>query len=166
MRIVYKATRWLAIALFTLLVSTVFASVVIRYFGILAGSIDWVEEAARFLFIWVCFLGAALAFESGSHVCIDILLQFLSVRQQRLLGVALEALVAIFAVLMIRYGYELTARTVDQPALVLQFSMAWVHLAVPVSGTIILAGAIQRMAQHLAGMRSAYRSSLQGPQPG
>ena len=161
MRFVYSATRWLAIAPFTLLVSAVFASVVIGYLNIFASSIDWVEEAARFLFIWVSFLGTALAFEAGSHVRIDILLRFLSVRQQHLLAVALEALVAIFAVLMILYGYQLTARTVDQPALVLQFSMAWVHVAVPLSGMSILAGAFQRMARHVAGLRSVDEPSLQ-----
>jgi TRAP-type C4-dicarboxylate transport system permease small subunit len=79
------------------------------------------------------------------------------------LAVALEVLVAIFAVLMILYGYELTARTVDQPALVLQFSMAWVHAAVPLSGAIILAGALQRMARHLASLRSVDAASFQGP---
>jgi TRAP-type C4-dicarboxylate transport system permease small subunit len=161
MRFVYTATRLVAITLFAFLVSTVFASVAIRYLNIFAGSIDWVEEAARFLFVWVCFLGTALAFDSGSHVCIDIVLRFLSLRRQRLLAIGLEALVAIFAVLMILYGYQLTARTVDQPTLVLQFSMAWVHVAVPVSGMIILAGAFQRMAHQVARLRSVDEPLLQ-----
>jgi len=160
---IYTAIRGLAIALFLMLLSTVFASVVIRYLGILEGSIDWVEEAARFLFIWVAFLGAAMAFHTGGHVCIDILPRFLSVRQQRLLSIVLEAMVAAFAAPMIWYGTELTVRTLDQPALVLRFSMAWVHAVVPLSGVIILVGALQRMARFLGGLRSADAPSLQEP---
>ena len=163
MRTIYTATRWLAMGLFLLLLSTVFASVVIRYFGILAGSIDWVEEAARFLFIWISFLGAAMAFHMGGHVCIDILLRFLSPRQQRFLAIVLEALVAAFAALMVWYGGELAVRTIDQPALVLRFSMAWVHAVVPLSGAIILAGALQRIARSLGNPRSAGAPSLREP---
>ncbi|MHB1005580.1 MAG: TRAP transporter small permease [Chloroflexota bacterium] len=155
MRQVYRLVRWVAIVLFVLLVSTVFASVSIRYLGILSGSIDWAEEAARFLFIWTCFLGTALAFDTGSHVRIDIIERFLPFRGRTLLAFVVELLVIAFALLVTVYGFELTTRTVDQISLVLKIPMAVVHAVVPLSGIVILAGALHRAVGHVTALRTA-----------
>lgn len=154
MRIMYGIVRWTAIVLFVLLVSAVFASVAVRYLGVLSGSIDWVEEAARFLFIWVTFLGTALAFNSGSHIRIDILERFVPARVRIALELFVDASVFAFAALLIYYGYDLTVRTIDQISLVLKVSMAIVHVVVPLSGTVILLGALQRLFGRISTLRA------------
>ena len=36
-------------------------------------SVSWTEEVARFLLIWITFLGAALAFQQGRHIAVTLL---------------------------------------------------------------------------------------------
>jgi TRAP-type transport system small permease protein len=61
----------LLIALIT--VSTM--QIVWRY--LLQHSLSWSEELARFMFVWVVTLGAAVAFNSGSHITIDLFIKWL-----------------------------------------------------------------------------------------
>ena len=50
----------------TLMFVIVGLNVYMRY--VVNRSLGWVDELSRFLFIWMTFLGAALAFEKGQHV--------------------------------------------------------------------------------------------------
>lgn len=51
----------------------VLVAVFFRY--VLNNPLYWSEEAARFLLIWLAFAGAALAFERGHHVNMDVLVR-------------------------------------------------------------------------------------------
>ena len=57
-------STWLAIALFTVMFALVLAQVVARKF---LDPLVWSDELARYLFIWVCFLGWIIA--SRKHAC-------------------------------------------------------------------------------------------------
>ncbi|MGI6687960.1 MAG: TRAP transporter small permease [Christensenellales bacterium] len=59
---------------FTLaLVVAIFIEVICRY--VLFISTAWAEEIARYLFIWMTFIGSAYAFNYSTHIEIDILPQ-------------------------------------------------------------------------------------------
>jgi TRAP-type C4-dicarboxylate transport system permease small subunit len=68
-----KIIKFLVVVLSIALVVIVFANVISRYF--LNFALAWSDEAARFLFIWVSFLGAVLANAKNEHMKLDILVQ-------------------------------------------------------------------------------------------
>ena len=72
-----------AITLFVLMVGLVLAQVVARKFF---EPLVWSEELARYLFIWVAFLGWVVATERRSHIAITQLSERASPRWQLLLG--------------------------------------------------------------------------------
>lgn len=49
----------------------VLLQVTFRY--VLGAPLVWTEEAARYLYVWVCYLGAAVAYRRGSHVAVALL---------------------------------------------------------------------------------------------
>ncbi len=51
----------------------VFGNVVLRY--LFNTGITWSEEAARFLFVWLTFLGAVGALNENQHLGVDLVLK-------------------------------------------------------------------------------------------
>ena len=55
-------------------VAVTLLQVVFRY--VLGSSLSWSEELARYLFIWVIFLGVASAARRGQHMAVEALPRF------------------------------------------------------------------------------------------
>lgn len=53
------------------ILSLTFFQVVLRY--LFNSPMTWIEEISRYLFVWIVFLGSALAFRTGVHIKVDVL---------------------------------------------------------------------------------------------
>jgi TRAP-type C4-dicarboxylate transport system permease small subunit len=73
-----------------------------------AGTFAWIEEAARYMLIWVVFLAAGAALEGGRHVLIDLLWGRLDARTERALFALIDAVGVAFSVLMVVLSIQLT----------------------------------------------------------
>ena len=114
--------------------AVVAAQVFFRY-GLNA-SLFWSEELARYLLVWLTFLGASAAFRRGAHPGIDLMVVRLPGPAKRAAEtLVLVASLAVFAVMVV-YGIRFSwfVRMQITPALGLP---KWaVFAAVPVSGAI------------------------------
>ncbi len=125
-------------SLFVVLLLTVMWGVVTRY--LLGDQARWTEELARFLLVWVSFLGAALAYARQQHLGIDLLVERFDPRTRRLADGIVHAMVSLFAFGVMGYGgYELVMERFDsgQKLASLGVDKAWQYLVVPLSGLII-----------------------------
>ena len=64
----HRATCVAAIGLLAAIFVILILQIAFRY--VLNAPLVWPEEAARYLYIWVCYLGAAVALRRGSHIVI------------------------------------------------------------------------------------------------
>lgn len=71
-----RAIDLLIAAALALMVLLVFGNVVLRY--VLNSGIAVSEELSRWLFVWLCFLGAVVALRDGAHLGTDMLVSRLS----------------------------------------------------------------------------------------
>lgn len=69
----------------------VFINIILRY-GFHT-SILSVDELSRFLFVWLTFIGAIVAFMDGSHVQVSFLVEKLSPNNQRRMAILTHSLV-------------------------------------------------------------------------
>src|SRR5690606_21805440 len=67
--------RWALILLLAAMACIVFANVVLRY--LTNDSLVWAEEVARYLMVWLTFLGAGQVLRFGGHIAIENLHDFL-----------------------------------------------------------------------------------------
>lgn len=118
------------------IVVCVFLQVLFRY--VLAASLAWTEEMARFLLVWASMTGAAIAFRRQAHFRLDILVHRLAPGSRRVVMLAIWALVAIFAAVLAYQGAILTDRTRDQLSPAMRVPMNYVMLAMPVGGALLL----------------------------
>src|SRR3954462_8624627 len=102
------------ILLMALLTAVTFAQVVTRY--LLGDSLIWSEEAARYLFVWVSMIGAALAIREGGHFGLDLLIRRVPALQP-VLGPMVAAVTSIFLVILLKTGIDETKLAAMQLAM-------------------------------------------------
>ena len=77
---VLKGTIFVSLAL---MVIFVFLNVVLRY--MFNSGLAWSGEVARYLFVWIIFLGSVIAVKEQSHLGVDILVSKLNLNVQKFL---------------------------------------------------------------------------------
>ncbi len=125
------------------------AQVFFRY-GLNA-SLFWSEEVARYLLVWLTFLGATTAYYRGAHPGIDALTRRLPPLFQRVSAVAAHGAAAGLAMVMIVYGIRFAwfVRLQITPALSLP---KWLVFGViPVAGLLLLIQTSRCIAHVLTG---------------
>ena len=66
-----RLLEWAMVAMLALMVLLVFGNVVLRY--AFSSGITVSEEVSRWLFVWMCFLGAIVALKEHGHLGTDML---------------------------------------------------------------------------------------------
>jgi TRAP-type C4-dicarboxylate transport system permease small subunit len=123
------------ILLVTLLTAVTFAQVVTRY--VLGDSLIGSEEAARYLFVWVSMIGAALAIREGGHFGLDLLIRPMP-RLKPVLGPLVTLVMAVFLVVLLKTGIDETRLAAMQFAMTFPMRMQWAYLALPVGAGLML----------------------------
>ncbi|MBB6448645.1 TRAP-type C4-dicarboxylate transport system permease small subunit [Geomicrobium halophilum] len=82
-RILNGLLNWTISIFFITMVILVFFNVVLRY-GFSSG-ITWSEEMGRYLFVWIVFLGAIVAYKDKAHLGVDIVIGALPRGPQKVL---------------------------------------------------------------------------------
>lgn len=124
------------------------AQVIARY--VLKVSAPWAEETARYVFIWMTFLGAAYAAKTGSHIRVDILESALG-RHGAAVRHGASLLFLVFLVIMAAAGVKICADMLARPqfSTVLHIPMVWVYAALPVGMTLTVVRTLQRMYREI-----------------
>ena len=126
-----RGARLLIIACTAAMIVVVSVQVALRY--LLNTSIDWSDEISRLLFVWCMFLAIPLGIREGSHVGVELVVQFLPPGFRRQLGRACTAAgIALMAIVLyetILIAYE----TWDELLPTLNMSSNWFLVPVAVS---------------------------------
>ncbi|BBK31622.1 TRAP-type C4-dicarboxylate transport system permease small subunit [Stella humosa] len=112
----------------------VFVNVMLRY--LTSESIVWAEEVARYLMIWLTFLGIGPVMRIGGHIAIDNLQDALAPAVARTLRVIILAIVLASCLFLIWIGWRFAQRTMVQTTPVLEIPFGYVAAAIPVGGAL------------------------------
>lgn len=119
-----------------IMAAIIFANVVLRYTT--SQSIEWAEEVARYLMVWLTFIGAGPVLRYGGHIAVDNLQDILPKKVAILLRLFIAILIFGFFVFMIYFGILYVERAHFQMTPTTQISMGWVYTSIPVGGVILL----------------------------
>ena len=114
----------------------IFANVVLRYTT--SQSIEWAEEVARYLMVWLTFIGAGPVLRYGGHIAVENLQDALPKKAAILVRIFIAILIFGFFAFMIYYGALYVERAHFQMTPTTQISMGWVYASIPVGGVILL----------------------------
>ena len=132
-----KALFGLCVAIMVMLVVDVSWQFFSRY--ALGSPSTFTDEAARFLMVWMTFLGGAYMFGCNGHLCVTSIRDRLPPKIQGAVIVLTYILIAVFAVAVMMYGSQrLITRTLSQPSPSLGIPMGWFYSILPISAFCIV----------------------------
>jgi TRAP-type transport system small permease protein len=148
--LVERAMMAALIILFTAMVVVCTAQVVWRY--LFHDPLVWSEEMARYIFIWIGYLSAWIAWKYRAHIALDAVVYLknptLNVWSNRIV----EALVAGFCIYTLFSSFQIISITHSQPSAVLELPMSVVYAGYSAMAILILGDILCRW---VTGARSA-----------
>ena len=135
-KVTEKLIDYLAIVLF----STLFLFGILQVFfrWVLNNPLTWSEEAIQLMYVWICYLGWAIAERKDSHIRITAVMNALPEKGQKWLQIFNHILCIVFSVLMVWYGIKLVGVGAKRTAVSFPLNYGVVYLMGPISNFIII----------------------------
>lgn len=125
------------------LVVLVFAQVLVRY--LTYQPLAWTEEAARYAFVWLCLLGAAVASLRGQHFVVDYAQRALPPHVYRITATATQILGIAFYALLAWAGMKALSVVNLQQSPSLGIPMSVPYLSIPLGALLMAAVSIRQI---------------------
>lgn len=146
--------RLLLLILYSFIVLAIFVEVVRRF--VLEFSSVWGEETARYAFIYLVWIGAAVAVKERAHIRIDVILHYLPPRGVALFYLFGDVLTAVLAGFAIYWSMD--------PVLVswkfanvtdgLRIVRVWFLVAVPFGFSLVMLRLVQSIHRDIGDLRA------------
>ncbi|CAN5525970.1 hypothetical protein BH23ACT6_BH23ACT6_15740 [soil metagenome] len=153
-RVIDTVVKTVMVILLVVLIFAVGTNVFGRF--VLNTSMPGSSELSRFLFIWVIFLGAALAHLHNEHIAVTLFVERLSPSVQRWVVVLQELIIlVVVGALLISSWQVLSIDPGTSP--LLGVPLLWVNVAVPFSAGLMAVITLYRIA---GALRSPERTAV------
>ncbi len=135
--------RWLLLTFYTLIVLTIAIEVIRRF--VLSYSSLWGEEAARYAFVYLAWIGCAVAVRDRCHIRIDFLVRLLPRRPRAALNIFGDLAALVLALFALYWSIDpvLTSIRFGSVTHGLEISLAWFLVAVPFGFLLITLRLVQ-----------------------
>lgn len=137
------------IFLMALMTGVVWLQVFQRY--VMNASLSWSEEAARYLMIWVSFLGASIALRRGQHISMELLRARLRPVLRRGAVVLSEGLMLTFWAVIVGFGLRYALENLNQQATALPIAYGYVYFGIPLGAGLMALQTAENLLRALAG---------------
>ena len=132
---VIRATEWIMFVALFALVAICFTQVFARF--VLNLSIKWSDEACRFLFVIVVFLGGVVNAKENRHTSIDLLVDLIPKTIRSGYKVFLKILSIVFCIGFSWAGITWIQKAQTQTAPILKFPMYYLYIFTVISGVLM-----------------------------
>lgn len=132
----YNLLEWITAIILMVILIVAFANVIGRY--IINSPIFWSDELNTSLFVWLTFLGSAIAVSTNEHMSISFFFNKLPNKLQMILKyVGIVITIITFCYLVIQ-GVMATMALKDQELSSLPLSRAWSFAPIPIGFSLML----------------------------
>jgi TRAP-type transport system small permease protein len=140
------------VASLALMAILIFGNVVLRY--AFNSGIMWSEEMSRFLFIWMCFLGAIGALKDNSHLGVDMVIKKLSEGKKKIVYSISNLLILYILWLMIEGSWKVSIVNLHTSAPVTGLPMFYIYITGVVMSAIMACLVIRNLYKAWFGQQS------------
>lgn len=101
--------------------------------------IQWAEEIARYLLIWLSLVAASVAVRERKHLNLTAVIRRLPERMSLMIEIVLYVIIVVLLTVVAKYSWLMVVnRSVRQFSPSIAISMLWVHSALPVGFFLII----------------------------
>ena len=149
-----NAERWALLIFYVMLVITMAIEVLRR--ELFAYSSIWGEEIVRYSFIYLAWIGAAVAVKDRANIRIDVLMHYVPPRAKALLYVFGDLVMMTVAVIALYWSYEAVHVSAKFGSVShgLRVSMVWFLMAVPAGFALMILRLTQSLLRDLKDLRN------------
>jgi TRAP-type C4-dicarboxylate transport system permease small subunit len=138
-----RAVEGLCIALLALISADLLAGIFSRY--VLERTFVWYDEVARAGFMWLVFLGAAVAVRRGAHFGLHVFADMLPPPARRPVLLLAPLTLAVFSGAIAWLGWQLMQHGAAQTTAVMGMPVSWIYAAMPVGGALMAIYALRAL---------------------
>jgi TRAP-type transport system small permease protein len=140
---IYRCLKFIVVLFTCALVIIVGAGAFFRY--ILHQSLHWATEAPNFLFMWIVFLGAAIAYRDKKHIAFAIFVEKLPLRIRNFVEMTtILTLTAFFAFLLVT-GSKVVLINMASETEALKIPYGIVYAGVPIASFLMLLDSLSQI---------------------
>lgn len=145
--------RWLMLWLYAFVVGVIFIEVVRRF--VFDYSSLWGEEAARYAFIFLVWIGAAVGIKNRTHIRIDLILEMLPPRGVALVYAFGDIATIVFACFALYWSLDPVAVSFEYGSVTdgLRVTRGWFLLSVPLGFTLVLIRTVESLVRDVVDFR-------------
>lgn len=135
---------------FMICLMTVIVVLQVFFRYVMSSPLTWSEELARYLFVWITFLGIAIAIRKKAHVAIGLVVEHLPKMQQRIIRIINTVMILLLGGIIVYGGVQLMKIGEIQKSATLLLPMSLVFSAIPVSGVFIVLFSIEDLLSYFS----------------
>mgnify|MGYP003589557172 FL=1 len=156
-RAIEQLMRWTTIVLLVMMVVIVFSNVVSRYY--LHASLAWSEEVARFMLVWLVFIGSFLAYIHDEHLGLDILVAKMPPTMRKAVGFCTNMMILFALYAVMEGGYLLMRDNFDWLSSAAEIPQGYVYFIVPFTCGLMMLQVVLKTYYLLAGQKGRQEGS-------
>ena len=138
-----RLINWFLAILMAAMVVIIAAQVWYRF--VLNDPLSWSEEAGRYLFVWISFIGSAAGVRYQVHLGIDLMDKLLPPAAYRVVVVLVNLIMQAFLLMIIYWGFKILGVIQYQESPSMHISMRYPYMAVPVGGILMFINSLRIM---------------------
>ena len=134
-RFTAKIIDLIVVLMFSVLIVSCVTQVFMR--SVLNASPPWTEELARYAFMYVNIIGAAICVRKNSSARVTALVDALPQKAAHILDIFAYLVIIFVSYIMIRYGMQCVLQVSSQHSPAMRLCMSFVYACIPLSGVFI-----------------------------
>ena len=142
-----KFLEWTVAVAVAVMSTVVFLQVVFRY--VFNSPIEWSEETARILFVWITLLGTYLGVKSKSHISIESFVNyFFSAETRAVISRVLSFFLLYYFLYLFVVGISMVERTYENLTPVMLLPFSYIYVAIPIAAGLVVIYLVGQLLQH------------------
>jgi TRAP-type C4-dicarboxylate transport system permease small subunit len=146
-RYLFKGGEILAAITFILLCSSVSIQVISRY--VFGHAFGWGEEFPIFIFLWVSFIAASVAYREGSHLSVDFVADKFPKGIQKVLVFINLVLSLVFVLVLFYYEAKMTLAVRESTFVVMKISKGLCYVGIPLACLLFAAFIVEKIIKRI-----------------
>lgn len=133
-----KCEEWFVVYTLALMTILILLQVIMRY--VFSNSLSWSEELARYMFLWLSWIGASYAVREHSHLRVEMFANLFKDKKRIVFEILVYIGWAIFTVFLAYQGFRATAFLFDSGQLssAMEMPMYIPYASVPVGCALMV----------------------------
>ncbi len=130
-----SGVEWACILLLAAISVDLLLGIFSRY--VLEATFVWYDEVARACFMWLVFLGAAVAVRRGAHFGLHMFVEMLPPQWKRQALFLTPFTIIVFSAALLWLGFALMRHGAAQTTAVMGMPVSWIYAAMPVGAALM-----------------------------